>query len=119
MRDLLLLVLGFIMLGLGTAFLAIFGEGGFFVFPFFFFGDPGLFPVMVIFSLAIMILFFWWANNQYPEDARFAKYQKPKEDVLRIGSLCKLCGSPMPENAAFCSSCGSQVDFGSNDNDSF
>ncbi len=119
MRYLLLLVLGFIMLGLGTAFLAIFGEGGFFVFPFFFFGDPGLFPVMVIFSLAIMILFFWWANNQYPEDARFAKYQGPTDEVLRIGSLCKLCRSPMPEKAAFCSSCGSQVEHGFSDDDLF
>ncbi len=119
MRELLLLVLGFIMLGIGTALLAIFGEGGFFVFPFFFFGDPGIVPLMVILSLGIMILFFWWANNQYPEDARFDKYQGPKEEVLRIGSLCKLCGSPMPENAAFCSSCGSQVDYDFSDNDSF
>jgi len=119
MRELLLLVLGIIMLGLGMTLLAIFGEGNFFVFPFFFVGDPGLVPLMVIFSLAIMILFFWWANNHYPEDARFAKYQSQKEGVLKIGSRCKFCESPVPENAAFCSSCGSQVEYGYSDNDSF
>lgn len=119
MRELLLLVLGFVMVGLGVTLLTIFGEGGFFVFPFFFVGDPRLAPLMVIFGLAIMILFFWWANNQYPEDARFAKFQSPKEGVMKIDSLCKFCDSPMPENATFCSSCGSKVEYGFSDNDSF
>jgi len=118
MRELLILGLGFVMLGMGAAVLAIFGEGGFFVFPFFFFGDLGLVPFIVIFSLVIMMFFFWWANNQYPEDARFVKYQGPREGFLKIGSPCQFCGSPMPENAAFCSSCGSQKERSFGDIDS-
>ena len=115
----MLLIVGFVMLGIGAALLSNSGEGVFFVFPFFFSGDTSfLVPSLVIISLAIIMFFFWWSNSQYPEDARFTKYQQPRKGVLKIGSMCQFCGNPLPENAAFCSSCGSQVEHGINDNDS-
>jgi hypothetical protein len=109
-RELLLLVVGFVMLSLGALLVTNSGSGGVFVFPFFFFGDPSLAPIIMIFSLVIIAIFFWWANNQYPEDARFSKYQEPRMGVLKIGSMCQVCGNPLPENASFCPSCGSSVD---------
>ncbi|MHA2078052.1 MAG: zinc ribbon domain-containing protein [Candidatus Thorarchaeota archaeon] len=116
-RELLLLVVGFIMLGLGALLVTNSGSGGIFVFPFFFFGDLALAPIMVIFSLVIIVVFFWWANSNYPEDARFSKYEEPRMGVLKIGSMCQVCGNPLPENASFCSSCGSSLSHG--DNESF
>jgi hypothetical protein len=117
----MLLIVGFIMLGIGVALLTGSGGGGFFVFPFFFFsGDTGfLMPVLIIASLVIMMFFFWWANNKYPEDARFTKYQDQINGTLKIGSICQFCGSLLPENAMFCSACGNQVDDGFSNNDSF
>ncbi|MGY5865243.1 MAG: zinc ribbon domain-containing protein [Candidatus Thorarchaeota archaeon] len=115
-RELLLLVVGIVMLGLGALLVTNSGSGGVFVFPFFFFfGDPALAPIMVIFSLVIIVIFFWWANSNYPEDQRFSKYQEPRVGVLKIGSMCQVCGNPLPENASFCSSCGSSVDLGGNE----
>ncbi|MFW9807796.1 MAG: zinc ribbon domain-containing protein [Candidatus Thorarchaeota archaeon] len=119
LREILILVTGFVMLGVGVAILAVFGESGFFVFPFFFIGDPAIGPFLVIFSLALVILFFWWANSQYPEDARFVKYQRSREEFLKIGGQCQICGNPLPEKAVFCSACGSEVKFDFSDNDSF
>ncbi|MFW9793724.1 MAG: zinc ribbon domain-containing protein [Candidatus Thorarchaeota archaeon] len=117
LREFWLVIIGFIMLGLGVALLARSGTGfSFFVFPFFFIGDSGLFiPLVIVSSLMVMILFFWWVNSQFPEDARFLKYQEPQEGVLKIVSQCQFCGSPLPENASFCSSCGSQVEQGLDD----
>lgn len=114
-RELLLLVVGFVMLGFGALLVTNSISGGIFVFPFFFFGDPALVPIMVIFSLVIIVVFFWWANSNYPEDARFSKYQEPRVGVLKIGSMCQVCGNPLPENASFCSSCGSDVELGGNE----
>ncbi len=115
----MIIILGFIMLGMGVVLLSDSGQGVFFVFPFFFFGDAGFVPFAIIFSLMVLLLFFWWANYQYPEDARFKRYQSPRQEFLKVGSQCQFCGSPMPENASFCSSCGNQVEYGFSDNDSF
>ena len=109
-REILLLIVGFVMLGLGALLITDATSGGVFVFPFFFVGDAMLAPILIIFSLAIMLAFFCWANSQYTEDARFSKYQEPRLGVLRIGSICQVCGNPLPENASFCSACGSGVD---------
>ncbi|MFW9982915.1 MAG: zinc-ribbon domain-containing protein [Candidatus Thorarchaeota archaeon] len=118
-REISILALGVIMLGIGVAILAIFGDSGFFVFPFFFVGASGVIPFFVIFSLTIMVLFFWWANSQYTEDARFVKYTHPREEFLKIGGLCQNCGSPIPQKAAFCSVCGSEVEIDLSEDDSF
>jgi uncharacterized membrane protein len=109
-RELLILVIGLVMLGLGLLLISDSASGGVFVFPFFFIGDATLAPIMIIVSLTIMVVFFWWANSQFTEDARFSKYQKQRMGVLKIGSMCQVCGNPVPENAAFCSACGSSVD---------
>ncbi|MHA2046275.1 MAG: zinc ribbon domain-containing protein [Candidatus Thorarchaeota archaeon] len=106
-RESLIFVVGLIMLVLGTLLVTNTLNGGFFVFPFFFFGDTTFAPFLVIISLTIMVIFFWWANSQYPDDTRISKDWESRRGVLKIGSICKFCGSPMPEDASFCSSCGS------------
>ena len=98
------------MLGVGTLLVTDSVSGGVFVFPFFFVGDATLAPIMIIFSLVIVVAFFCWANSQFISDARFSKYQEPKMGVLRIGSMCQVCGNPLPENASFCTACGSSVE---------
>lgn len=119
MSELMLVIVGFIALGLGLVILASSGQGTFYIFPFFVFSGSGLLASLGLIGLLFLIMFFFWANNRYPEDARFAKYQIPSRSYLRVGSQCQVCGSPIPENAAFCPSCGSQVESNFSDNDSF
>lgn len=113
-RDLYTITIGFIILGLGIALLNL-GEGGtFFIFPFFFAGN--LAPVLMISTLFIMMMCFWWVNKNWAEDERFVQPHKPKSVYLRVGASCQFCGSPLPEDAAYCSSCGNSVerDYGEN-----
>ncbi|MFW9812014.1 MAG: zinc ribbon domain-containing protein [Candidatus Thorarchaeota archaeon] len=109
-RELLLFVIGFVMVSVGALLITDSSSGGVFVFPFFFVGDALLAPIIIIISLVTMLAFFYWANSQFTGDARFSKYQDPSLGVLKIESMCQVCGSPLPENASFCSACGSSVD---------
>ncbi|MFX1483428.1 MAG: zinc ribbon domain-containing protein [Promethearchaeota archaeon] len=118
-RGLMLVFLGFIVLGMGMAVLASSGQGTFFIFPFFFFGESGLITSLGLIGLLFLMVFFFWANSRYPEDVRFSKYHEPSRSYLRVGSQCKICGSPVPENAEFCPSCGSKVEYSLRDNDPF
>ena len=118
-RDLLIFVVGSIMLGVGVLLVTGTLNGGFFVFPFFVIGDITLAPFLVIFSLTIMVIFFWWGNSQYSDDARISKDSGTRRGVLKIGSICKFCGSPMPEDASFCSSCGSSVEYNYDSDESY
>ncbi|MFW9787639.1 MAG: zinc ribbon domain-containing protein [Candidatus Thorarchaeota archaeon] len=106
-RDLVIITIGFIILGLGVALLNR-GDGTFFfVFPFFFVGD--LAPILAVISLFVMMMCFWWVNKRWIEDARFAQPQG-RPTYLRVSSICQFCGNPIPENAAFCSACGNPVE---------
>jgi hypothetical protein len=117
MRDLYVITIGFIILGLGIALLNHGGSGTFFIFPFFVTGD--LAPLLVIPMLFMMMMFFWWINKNWMEDARFAQYSEQKPVYLRVSSSCQFCGSPLPENAVYCSSCGSNVEREYGNNESF
>jgi hypothetical protein len=109
-----LITIGFIILGLGVALLDRGGGGTFFIFPFFFTGD--LAPFLMISTLFIIMMFFWWVNKNWMEDSRFVQSQESRPVYLRVGASCQFCGNPLPENATFCSSCGNSVeqDFGDN-----
>ena len=116
-RNLYLITIGFIILGLGIALLNRGGSGTFFIFPFFFVGD--LAPVLVIPMLFVVMMFFWRINKNWMEDARFSEDQEQRPAYLRVGSSCQFCGNPLPENASFCSSCGNTVERDFGDNESF
>jgi hypothetical protein len=112
-----LVTIGFIILGIGIALLNL-GEGGtFFIFPFFFAGE--LAPVLMISTLFIMMMCFWWVNKSWVDDARFHQTYESRPVYLRVGASCQFCGSPLPENATYCSSCGNSVEQLGDDNHSF
>lgn len=115
LRDLYLITIGFILVGLGLALLT-FREGGtFIIFPFFFTGN--LAPFLMISALFVVMIFFWWVNRNWLDDARFSQTHRP--EYLRVGTICKYCGSPLPENAVYCPSCGKSVEDDFSDNVSF
>lgn len=116
-RDLYLITIGFIILGLGVALLNLGESSTFFIFPFFFTGS--LAPVLMISTLFIMMMFFWWANKNWVDDARFTQSHEQRSVYLRVDASCQFCGNPLPENAAFCSSCGNPVEQNFGDNESF
>ena len=116
-RDLYLITIGFIILGLGVTLLSRGESITFFIFPFFFEGY--LAPILMVSSLFIVMMFFWWANKNWLDDARFAQSHEPKPTYLRVDSSCQFCGNPLPVKAAFCSSCGNSVERSFEDNESF
>lgn len=114
-RDLYQITLGFILVGLGLALLT-FGEGGtFFIFPFFVTGN--LAPFLMVATLFVVMIFFWWVNRNWVDDARFSQTRSP--EYLRVGTICKYCGSPLPENAIYCPACGKSVEDDFRDDFSF
>lgn len=116
-RDLYIITIGFIILGIGVALLNL-GEGStFFVFPFFFSGN--LAPVLMISTLFIMMMCFWWVNKNWAEDARFGQPHVPRSVYLRVEGSCRFCGNPLPEDALYCASCGNSVERHYGDDQSF
>ena len=116
-RDLYLVTIGFIILGLGVALLNRGGSITFFIFPFFLAGD--LAPILMVSSLFIVMMFFWWVNKNWMDDTRFTQSHEPKLNYLRVDASCQFCGNPLPVKAAYCSSCGNSVDRGIKDSESF
>ena len=116
-RDLIIITVGFIVLGLGVALLNLGENSFFFVFPFFFAGS--LAPVMIVVTLFMMMMCSWWVNKGWVVDARFASRQESRPVYLRVDSSCQFCGNPLPENAAYCSACGSQVERSLGEDQSF
>ena len=112
-----LITIGFIILGLGVALLNLGESVTFFIFPFFFAGE--LAPFIMISTLFIMMMVCWWANKNWEDDARFGQSLEPRQSYLRVDASCQFCGNPLPENAAFCSSCGNSVEQHFGDNESF
>ena len=51
------------------------------------------------------------------DDARFSQTRSP--EYLRVGTICKYCGSPLPENAIYCPACGKSVEDDFRDDFSF
>jgi hypothetical protein len=116
-RDLYVITIGFIILGLGVTLLNL-GEGStFFIFPFFFTGN--LAPVLMLSVLFIMMMCFWWVNKNWTEDARFIESSGQRAVYLRVSASCQMCGSPLPQDAAYCSSCGTPVEQYYGDDQSF
>lgn len=113
-RELYIITIGFIILGIGVALLNLGEDSTFFIFPFFFAGN--LAPVLMISTLFVMMMCFWWVNKNWAEDARFNQSHDQRHAYLRVGASCQFCGNPLPENATYCSSCGNPVDqdFGNN-----
>jgi len=114
MRDLYKITIGFILVGLGLALLNQGSGATFFIFPFFFTGE--LAPYMMIATLFVIMMCFWWANKNWQEDARFDQPFEQRQTYLRVGATCRFCGNPLPENAVYCSVCGNtvKVDYGEN-----
>ncbi|MHA3963724.1 MAG: hypothetical protein AM325_009305 [Candidatus Thorarchaeota archaeon SMTZ1-45] len=107
-REVYLITVGFIILGLGVALLNIGEESTFFIFPFFFTGP--LAPVMMISTLFVIMMCFWWVNKNWVEDARYAQIDNSRLVYLRVNAVCRFCGNPLPENAVYCYSCGNSVE---------
>lgn len=107
-RDLYVIVIGFIILGLGIALLNPGGGTSFFIFPFFFAG--GLAPVLMLATLFLMMMCFWQVNRSWREDERFLQSHETGPAYLRVGSRCQFCDSPIPENAGYCPACGNPVE---------
>jgi len=116
-KDLFIVTIGFIILGLGIALLNLGESSTFFIFPFFFAGN--LAPILVIPVLFIMMMFFWWVNKNYADHARLTQSHELRPVYLRTFSTCQFCGNPLPEKAVFCSYCGNTVERNSEDNESF
>ena len=107
-RDLYIITIGFIILGLGVALLSLGEDTTFFIFPFFFAGN--LAPLLMLSFLFITMMCFWWVNKNWTDDARFKQSRDPKPVYLRVSTSCQLCGSPLPQDAAYCFSCGNPVE---------
>jgi len=116
-RDLYVITIGFIILGLGVSLLNLGESSTFFIFPFFFTGNFA--PVFMLSVLFVMIMCFWWVNKNWTEDARFLDSSGQRPVYLRVNASCQICGSPLPQDAAYCSSCGTPVEWDSGDNQSF
>jgi len=115
-RDLYVITIGFIILGLGIALLNPGESFTFFVFPFFFVGD--LAPVFMISTLFILMMVFWCANKNWVDDTRFSELRDTRPVYLRVESSCQFCENPLPENAVYCPACGNSVVSRFRDNDS-
>ena len=107
-RDLYIIAIGFIILGLGIALLNPGESTSFFIFPFFFAGD--LAPFLMLATLFVMMMCFWQVNRSWREDERFLPSQEAGPVFLRVGSKCQFCASPIPENAGYCPMCGNPVE---------
>lgn len=108
LKELYVIALGFIILGLGISLLNL-GDGSyFFIFPFFIAGD--LAPFIMLSTLFIVMMCFWWANKNWVDDARYSSPLKQKPSYLRVETSCHFCGNPLPERAVFCYSCGNPVE---------
>ena len=105
-RDMYIITIGFIILGLGVALLNLGESVTFFIFPFFFAGD--LAPVFVISTLFIMMMACWWVNKNWSDAARFSHSLEPRQAYLRVDVSCQFCGN----------SCGNSVEQEFGDNES-
>jgi hypothetical protein len=109
-----LLLVGFILILLGTLLLIYFGmqSGGstFFLIPFFFFGvgSTGVL-VSLLFLLVFIIAIAFMMNIAAKHSGAYEEMQE-QEGYMPIGAICRYCGRPIPANSSFCSFCGKPIE---------
>ncbi|MFW9845983.1 MAG: zinc ribbon domain-containing protein [Candidatus Thorarchaeota archaeon] len=109
-----LVFIGILLLTLSTSPTS---SGFFFIFPFIFVGElssPMLALVLVSVAIVFFILFLGTSRLLSPTWTQIGDVDR--EVYVRLSSRCKVCGSPIPESAVFCPSCGSTLGDGSSEN---
>lgn len=114
-KYLVIIVIGFVLLGMGMAMLALSSTGeqtGFvFVFPFVI--TSGLGPVAEVVILIITLgIALWFAKGvlDLVQNGGFEDGTRLHTRYLRVDSLCDHCEGPLPSQASFCPGCGRPID---------
>jgi len=114
-KYLVIIVIGFVLLGTGMAMLALSSTGeqtGFvFVFPFVI--TSGLGPVAEVVILIITLgIALWFVKGivYLVQRGGFENSTRLHTRYLRVASLCAHCESPLPSQASFCPICGRPID---------
>ena len=110
-----IIVIGFVLLGMGMAMLALSsaGEQTGFVFAFPFIITSGLDPIFEVVILIITLgIVLWFVKGvvHLVQKGGFEKGTRLHTRYLRVDSLCDHCEGPLPSQASFCPICGSPID---------
>ena len=114
-KHLVIIVIGFVLLGMGMAMLVLgsTGEQTGFVFVFPFVTTSGLGPVADVVILIITLGIALW----FVKGVAFLVLKGGVENetrlhtrYLRVNSLCDHCENPLPSQASFCPFCGRPID---------
>ncbi len=114
-KHLVIIVIGFILLGMGTAMLALSSTGeqtGFvIVFPFVITNSLGPVAEVVILIITLGIALWFVKGLAYlVQKGGFENGARLHPRYLRVDSLCAHCESPLPSQASFCPTCGRPID---------
>jgi hypothetical protein len=114
-KYLVIIVIGFVLLGMGMAMLALSSTGeqtGFvFVFPFVITSGLGPVAEVVILIITLGIALWFVKGIVYLVQRRgFENGTRLHTRYLRVDSLCDHCESPLPSQASFCPICGRPID---------
>ncbi len=114
-KHLVIIVIGFVLLGMGMATLALSstGEQTGFVFAFPFVIISGLDPVVEVVILVITLgIALWFVKGamHLVQKRGFENGTRLHTRYHRVDSLCDYCESPLPSQASFCPICGRPID---------
>ncbi|NOR39551.1 MAG: hypothetical protein GQ580_08185 [Candidatus Thorarchaeota archaeon] len=114
-KYLVIIVIGFVLLGTGMAMLALSStsEQTGFVFAFPFVITSGLDSVVEVVMLIITLgITLWFAKGvvDLVQKGGFENGARLHTRYLRVDSLCDHCESPLPSQASFCPICGRPID---------
>ena len=114
-KHLGIIIIGFILLGMGMAMLALSSTGeqtGFvIVFPFAITSGLGSVAEVVILIITLGIALWFVKGLAYlVQKGGFENDTRLHTRYLRVDSLCTHCESPLPSQASFCPICGRPID---------
>ena len=108
-----LFFIGFFFIILG-ALLLLFASGSidngfFFIFPFFFFSGTGSFNAVLLVGIGLFLFFAMLC--MIPRIFSQTDFNTRRQsDFMIVGTHCAYCGNLVPENAAYCPTCGHTID---------
>ncbi|MHA1587447.1 MAG: hypothetical protein ACTSV9_01600 [Candidatus Thorarchaeota archaeon] len=108
-----IIAIGFVLLGMGMAMLTLSstGEQTGFVFPFVIISGLGPVAEVVILIITLGIALWFVKGAVYLiQKGGFENGARLHTRYLRVDSLCDHCESPLPSQAFFCPICGKPID---------
>ncbi|MFW9953102.1 MAG: hypothetical protein ACFFD3_01020 [Candidatus Thorarchaeota archaeon] len=105
----ILILAGFLLVITGAILLVLamdgVSSGFFFIFPFFFFGNPGPFGIVILgVALFMMMMCIWQMSRGVFGPMRIETDSRNARTIE-----CQICGSPLLYNSEYCHRCGSRV----------